>query len=63
MTEKAAPKVAPKPQIVGKKLAISVLFNTVSVEIICADGYEAQVLYDDLVERMQSGEGICLSAK
>lgn len=48
-------------QKVGKKLAISVLFDTVSVEIICGDAYEAQVLFDDLCERMQAGEGIQLS--
>jgi hypothetical protein len=48
---------------VGKKLAVSVLFDTVSVEIICGDEYEAQVLFDDIVERMQSGEGISLGVE
>lgn len=45
---------------VGKKMAVSVLFDTVTVEIICGDDYLAQVLYDDIVERMQSGQGISL---
>jgi hypothetical protein len=47
----------------GKKLALSVLFDTVAIEIICGDDYEAQVLYDDLVERMQKGEGITVSVE
>lgn len=46
--------------VVGRKLAVSVLFDTVSIEVICGDEYEAQVLYDDIIERMQSGEGISL---
>jgi hypothetical protein len=46
---------------VGKKIAVSVMFDTVKVEIICGDDYEAQVLYDDLIERLRSGEGISLS--
>jgi hypothetical protein len=46
-----------------RKLALSVLFDTVTIEVICGDDYEAQVLYDDLVERMQAGEGITLSVE
>ena len=42
----------------GKKLAISVLFDTVKLEIICGDAYEAQVLYDDLLDRLRAGEDI-----
>jgi hypothetical protein len=49
--------------LVGKKLAISVMFDVVGVEIHCGDEYEAQVLYDDLIERMRSGEGFSLGAK
>lgn len=48
-------------QRVGKKIAVSVLWDTVKVEIICGDDYEAQVLYDDLTDRLQKGEGITLS--
>jgi hypothetical protein len=52
-----------KPERVGKKIAVSVLFDVVTVEIICGDAYEAQVLFDDLIQRLQSGEGITLSVK
>lgn len=52
-----------KPDLVSKKVAISVQFDVVMIELICGDEYAAQVLYDDLVERMQSGEGVTLSAK
>jgi hypothetical protein len=45
---------------VGKKVAISVLFDVVSIEVICGDDYLAQVLYDDLVDRLQKGEGFSL---
>lgn len=51
---------APKSILVGKKVAISVLFDTVTIEIITGDDYEAQVLYDDITERLQKGEGITL---
>lgn len=46
---------------VGRKVAVSVLFDIVKIEVICGDFYEAQVLYDDLIERLQAGEGISLS--
>jgi hypothetical protein len=45
---------------IGKKVAVSVRFDTVCVEIICGDDYLAQVLYDDLTERLQKGEGITI---
>jgi hypothetical protein len=41
-------------------MAVSVLFDVVSIEIHCKDDYAAQVLYDDIVERMRSGEGMSL---
>ena len=49
--------------ILNKKLAVSVLFDVVKIEVICGDDYEAQVLYDDLIERLQAGEGISLSVE
>jgi hypothetical protein len=55
------PPAVPRADTVGKKLAISIMFNTVSVEIICDDSYEAEVLYDDLIERAKLGEGFSLS--
>lgn len=50
-----------RPQPVARKVAISVLFNVVRIELICGDDYAAQVLYDDLTERLQAGDGISLS--
>lgn len=47
--------------LVGKKMAIGVLFDTVTTEIICGDDYAAQILYDDIVERVQSGQVVSLS--
>ena len=46
--------------IKNKKVAISVMFDVVKIEIMVGDDYEAQVIYDDLIERMRSGEGISL---
>lgn len=42
------------------KVAVSVLFDTVKIELICGDAYEAQSLYDEVVERLQAGEGLTL---
>ena len=47
--------------VVSRKVAVSVLFDSVTIELDCGDAYEAQVLYDDLIQRLQSGEGITLS--
>mgnify|MGYP001597966348 FL=1 len=47
--------------MVGKKVAVSVLFDSVNIEIICGDDYLAQVLYDDLIDRLRSGKGITLA--
>jgi hypothetical protein len=46
---------------VGKKVAVSVVFDIVKIEVICGDDYEAQVLYDDICDRMKAGEGITLA--
>lgn len=45
----------------GKKLAVSVMFDVVKIEIICGCDYEAQVTYDDLLDRLKRGEGLTLS--
>jgi hypothetical protein len=47
--------------IVSKQVAVSVLFDTVTIELICKDDYLATVLYDDILDRLQRGEGITLS--
>ena len=49
--------------IVGKKVLISVMFDVVSIQISCDDEYMAQVLYDDLVDRMKSGDGVAIRCK
>lgn len=46
---------------VSKKIGVSVKFDTVSIELVCGDPYLANVLYDDLLERLRSGQGITLS--
>lgn len=46
-----------------QKIAISVIFDVVRVEFICGDNYAAQVLYDDMKDRLRSGEGLMISAK
>jgi hypothetical protein len=50
----------PRADLVGKRLAISIQDDVVSIEILCDGDYEAEVLYDDLIERARSGEGFSL---
>ena len=45
----------------NRKVTLSVLLDIVRIEIRCSDNYEAQVLYDDLMERMKSGEEFAIS--
>ena len=42
------------------KVAVSVRFDTVSIELICGDPYDAQTLYDEVIERLRCGEGLTL---
>lgn len=46
-----------------QKLAVSVIFDVVKVEFILGDDYAAQVLYDDLLDRLRAGEGLTLSVQ
>lgn len=46
-----------------KQLAVSVVKNVVTVEIICSDAYEARVVADDITERMKAGDGFSLNVK
>ncbi len=57
--------MADKREIIAtpQKLAVSVSFDVVTVEIICGDEYAATVLHDDLIDRLKSGEGLTLSVK
>jgi len=48
------------PQTVGRNISVSVALDVVTLQIKCGDGYEAQVLYDDLRERLESGQGLAL---
>lgn len=41
-------------------IAITVLWDTVKIEITCSSDYEAQVLFDDLVERFETGQTISI---
>jgi hypothetical protein len=47
--------------VFNRKLAVSVMFSTVKLELDCGDSYEAQVLYDDILDRLKAGEGLTLS--
>lgn len=42
------------------KLEVDVLFDTVSIKISCGDDYAAQVVFDDIVDRLRRGEGLTL---
>lgn len=41
-------------------VALTVLFDTVKIEITCASVYEAQVLFDDLAGRLEAGQEISI---
>jgi hypothetical protein len=44
----------------SKKVAVSVQSDVVTIEIICGDNYLAQIIYNDIAERLQKGDGISL---
>jgi hypothetical protein len=44
--------------LVGRKLAVSIRFDTVTIDIICGNEYLAQVFYEDITERLQAGQAI-----
>lgn len=46
---------------VGRKIQIGILFDTVTLSIHCGSEYEAEVFYDDLIERMKAGEGFSIA--
>jgi len=57
------PESSYKAETVGQKTYISVKFHTVSISIDCTDCYEARVLCDDLISRIRSGEGVCVTVR
>jgi hypothetical protein len=46
---------------IGDTIHVSVVFNLVRIEIECADEYQAQVAYDDIVQRMENGGQLSIS--
>lgn len=58
MSEARAEEIIAKPY----KLAVSIVLDTVSIELICGDEYAANVLYDDIIDRLKAGEGLTLKA-
>lgn len=51
-----------RPDLIARQVVIGVMFDTVTIELHCGDEYAAQVLHDDLCQRIASGEGISLRA-
>ena len=47
-------------ETIGKKVAVSVMFDVVTIEVICGDDYLAQVFFDDITDRLRKGEGVTL---
>ena len=44
------------------KLSISVMFDVVTLNIVCSSDYAAQVLFDDFSERLAAGQVIGIEA-
>lgn len=45
-----------------KRVRLTCLFDVVTIELHCGDEYEARVLIDDLVARLDRGEKITVAA-
>lgn len=45
------------------KIAVSVIFDVVSISFHCGDAYEAQVLYDDIAARLNAGEKMIIEPR
>lgn len=43
------------------KMAIGVMFDTVTIELKFESDYEAQVVFDDLADRLAAGQPVTLS--
>lgn len=50
----------PLASLPNRRVAISVEGESVTVEIMCGDAYLAQVIFDDITERLRAGTGIVL---
>jgi len=42
-------------------ISLTVMLGVVKIEISCGSDYEAHVLFDDLVERLEAGQEITIS--
>ena len=42
------------------KVVLGVQVNVVKIEFTCSDAYDAQVLFEDLSDRLEAGEEISL---
>jgi len=49
-------------ELVSKKIAINVRRNldTVTIDIVCENDYQAELFYEDVVEKMQKGDDLTL---
>lgn len=45
----------------GKHINVSVLFDTVQIEIACGDDYEAQVLFDDVADTLKRNGSVTIA--
>ena len=48
---------------IDNQTAVSVILDVVRIEIHCGDCYAAQVLFDDIVDHLQAGEGVTIKQK
>ena len=47
----------------NKKIAVSLLGDVVGFCVMCGDRYEAQIFYDDIIDRLNSGQDISLTVR
>jgi hypothetical protein len=45
------------------RMAVDIVGSTVRIELICTDEYAARVLYEDILSRGESDEGLMSSLK
>jgi hypothetical protein len=46
----------------AQKIRVSVMVDTVTISLVCRGDYEAQVLFEDIVQRLKAGEELCIDA-
>ncbi|ANW00651.1 hypothetical protein [Bradyrhizobium icense] len=50
-----------KADLVAKRVVIEVAFDMVTIQLHCGDEYAAQVLHEDICDRLRSGKPVSLS--